>query len=159
MHRCVIPPGQDPIAFERHLRPADRWYVRGDMRPYTMASISVSQWQWHVQFDGHYVCGFWCIPDGPDGRGLVSMLFGSIVDQLPLRYWCRQPRAEWRRVLRSGAYPSLRAWVACEDARAKRFAQFMGFAYDCGPATGYLPDGKDADLYIWRHGNGQGRFG
>lgn len=154
----AIPPGQDIGALRDQLRPSDKWFLAGDMLPYTMASIGVSKWQWHVQHQGEYVCGFWVIPDGPDGRGLVSMMFGNAVDRLPLRSWCRDPVRNWRAVLGSGAYPSLRAWVDVEDVRAIRFAQFMGLKYDCGPAKGFLPGGQDANLYLWRMQDGQGRI-
>ena len=51
----------------------------------------------------------------------------------------------------SGAvYDELRAWVASDDARAIRFAEWHGFRLDCGPATGFSPTGRDLGLYLWR---------
>ena len=58
----------------------------------------------------------------------------------------------WRLLLATGRYREIRAWIDANDRVAQRFAEFHGFAYDCGPATRYSPDGRDMSLYLLQIG-------
>jgi hypothetical protein len=73
----------------------------------------------------------------------------DLEDGLCLRPIIRRYRA----MLAVGVFDELRAWVIASDRRAIQFAEHFGLAYDCGPATGYSPRGRDMNLYLWRRGN------
>ncbi|RMD95096.1 MAG: hypothetical protein D6811_01525 [Alphaproteobacteria bacterium] len=97
----------------------------------------------HVVDDGgRWRAGVAVIPDGA-GRCWISgwRAWDVKAPQLRplLRWWRGGERERWREV---------RAWIAADDARAKRFAAWCGLRYDCGPASGISPAGRDMEL--WR---------
>lgn len=110
--------------------------------------VATSKWAWTLENDaGEFVASMAILQDG-DRRGWFASYPGEAL----------QSAAQLRPLFRmfvifrdSGAvYDELRAWVASEDARAIRFAEWFGFKLDCGPATGLSPTGRDMSLYLWR---------
>lgn len=109
---------------------------------------TTAKWAWTLEDDaGGFVASMAIIPDG-DRRGWFVSYPGE----------CIKSAGQLRPMFRlftifanSGAvYDELRAWVCPNDIRAVRFAEWFGFRYDCGPATGFSPCGRDLSLYLWR---------
>lgn len=109
---------------------------------------ATARWSWTLEDDqGEFVASMAIMPDG-DRRGwFVSYPGARIRSATELR-----PLFRLYTIFRdSGAvYDELRAWVASEDRRAIRFAEWFGFRLDCGPATGLSPTGRDLSLFLWR---------
>jgi len=108
---------------------------------------SEASWQWCLERDdGSLVASAAIIPDS-DGRGWFAGYPGAgLKSGLELR-----PLIKLYRILdQAQVFDELRAWVASEDRRAIHFAKAFGFVYDCGPATGFSPTGRDMDLMLWR---------
>lgn len=97
--------------------------------------------------DGRLLAAIAIVPDGRRRAWLMGFPGRDLESALPLRPIIRRYRA----LLDAGAYDELRAWVASDDRRAIQFAESFGLAYDCGPATGFSPSGRDMNLYLWRH--------
>ena len=114
-----------------------------------LAQIAASEakWQWCLEGDaGEFIAAMAIVPDVGRRGWLVSYPGKAITTGLELR-----PMLRLFLILgQMGVYDELRAWVCHDDARAIRFAKSFGFVYDCGPATGFSPSGRDMDLYIWR---------
>jgi hypothetical protein len=95
---------------------------------------------------GEFIAAMAIVPDYPRRGWLVAYPGAAIKSGLELR-----PMLKIFNILgRMNVYDELRAWVCHEDARAIRFAKAFGFVYDCGPATGFSPTGRNMDLYTWR---------
>ena len=95
---------------------------------------------------GAYIAGFAVIPDGP-GRGWFTGFPGlGLRSAISLRPMIRA----FDIAKKAGTWHELRAWIDTNSAENKRFAEAFGFKFDCGPATGFSPDGRDMDLYLWR---------
>lgn len=110
-------------------------------------AASDAKWQWCLEADdGTFLASMAIVPD-VDRRGwFVSYPGKAIASGQELR-----PMFKIFRILcQMDVYTELRAWVCHHDARAIRFAKSFGFVYDCGPATGFSPTGRDLDLYLWR---------
>jgi hypothetical protein len=130
----------------QELRPEDR--LEALAAPH-LAQIVMSEakWQWCLEGDaGQFIAGMAIIPDLGAKGWLVSYPGAAITTGLELR-----PMLRIFKILgQMGVYSELRAWVCHDDPRAIRFAKAFGFVYDCGPATGLSPTGRDMDLFIWR---------
>ena len=107
-----------------------------------------AKWSWTLENDrGEFLASMAIMPDG-NRRGWFVSYPGALV----------RSSAELRPLFRlyaifrdSGAvYDELRAWIASDDERAIRFAEWFGFRLDCGPATMLSPTGRDMSLYLWR---------
>lgn len=109
---------------------------------------TTAKWAWTLERDdGEFLASMAIMPD-VDRRGwFVSYPGAALRSSAELR-----PLFRLYTVFRdSGAvYDELRAWVASDDVRAIRFAEWFGFRLDCGPATGFSPTGRDLSLYLWR---------
>ena len=104
-----------------------------------------ARWQWALVDGPRYLAGMAIVSDGPR-RGWFVSYPTDAMDASTLRPMFRLFNA----LKEVGPFDELRAWVASDDARAKRFAEWFGFAYDCGPAHGLSPTGADMTLYLWR---------
>lgn len=106
---------------------------------------SQSKWQWCLDdAQGRYLASVAIIDDG-HRRGWIVAMAGRRLSASNLRPLIRR----WRAFTHATVYDELRAWVHTHDKRAKRFAEAMGFTYDC-TASGFSPLGYDMDLYLWR---------
>lgn len=106
-----------------------------------------ARWAWTLEgARGEFVASMAIVPD-IGRRGWFVSYPGQGMTAAQLR-----PLFRMFTIFRdSGAvYDELRAWVASDDPRAIRFAEWHGFAYDCGPATGFSPTGRDMSLFLWR---------
>jgi len=109
---------------------------------------SEARWAWALEDDqGDFVASMAVIPDGERRGWFVSYPGARIRSSAELR-----PLFRLYTIFRDTGvvYDELRAWVASSDRRAIRFAEWFGFKYDCGPATGLSPTGRDMNLMIWR---------
>lgn len=109
-----------------------------------------AKWAWTLEDDqGEFIASMAIMPDVGRRGWFVSYPGERARSAAELR-----PLFRLYTIFRdSGAvYDELRAWVACDDARAIRFAEWFGFRLDCGPATGLSPTGRDMGLYLWRQG-------
>ena len=109
---------------------------------------TTAKWAWTLEDDeGEFVASMAIMPDVNRRGWFVSYPGARIRSSAELR-----PLFRLYTIFRdSGAvYDELRAWVASEDERAIRFAEWFGFRLDCGPATGFSPTGRDLSLYLWR---------
>lgn len=118
------------------------------------AVAAMANWCWRVDVDGKFIMACWVV-DEPWASirmraGWLQMCFGTAADSISARRWGRPALRYFMRCRDRIGYTHLRAWVASDAARDLRFAQFCGFAYDAGPATAFLPDGRDATLMLWR---------
>jgi len=57
--------------------------------------------------------------------------------------------SRFRHLAQAGVYDDIRAWLL-RDPVDWHFARHFGFAFDCGPAHGLSPTGRDLYLYRWR---------
>lgn len=134
-------------AMLRKLRPEDR--AEALAQP-SLADLvqETAKWSWTLEDDqGEFVASMAIVPDVGRRGWVVSYPGERIRSAAELR-----PLFRLFTIFRdSGAvYDELRAWVATDDARAIRFAEWIGFRLDCGPATGFSPTGRDMSLYLWR---------
>jgi len=109
---------------------------------------TTAKWAWTLEDDhGEFVASMAIMPDVNRRGWFVSYPGAAIRSSAELR-----PLFRLFTIFRdSGAvYDELRAWVASDDERAIRFAEWFGFRLDCGPATGFSPTGRDLSLYLWR---------
>ena len=130
------------------LREADRrmWFLReADIR----ATIEAASWRCGFIRGEAFIGCAWTWIDGP-GRGWVGLLAGTEMDEGPRVALGRMIHVSAAEMHRRCGADTLRSWINHEDARAKKFAEAFGLRYDCGPATGFGPDGEDYDLYLWR---------
>lgn len=105
-----------------------------------------AKWQWRTErADGSFVAAVAVFSDG-HRRGWVAGFPGEGMKAHELRGLMRL----LHELKASGIYDELRAWIAADDQKSKVFAERMGFAYDCGPATALSPTGRDMSLYLWR---------
>lgn len=127
------------------LRPEDR--AEALARPSLVEVVSEAKWAWTLEDDqGQFVGSMAIVHDfGRRGYFCCYPTEGMTASQL-------RPLFRMFTTFRDSGvvYDELRAWVASEDRRAKRFAEWFGFVYDCGPAAGLSPTGRDQDLYLWR---------
>lgn len=108
--------------------------------------LTEAKWQWRTEReDGSFVAAAAVFSDG-QRRGWVAGFPGEGMKAHELRGLMRYLRD----LQASGLYDELRAWVCADDMKSRGFAERMGFAYDCGPATGLSPTGRDMCLYLWR---------
>jgi len=116
-------------------------------QPHLISVIrSQARWQWALETDqGTYIAGVAIMPD-IDRRGwFVGLPGAALKTGLQLR-----PLIKLQNRLKSaGVFTELRAWVLADDPQAITFAQRFGFRYDCGPATGFSPTGRDMSLFKW----------
>lgn len=106
-----------------------------------------AKWAFTLEDDnGQFIASMAIMPDVNRNGWLVSYPGAAIGSGHELR-----PLLRLFKIFRdSGAvYDTLRAWVASDDQRAIKFAEAFGFVYDCGPATGLSPIGRDMNLYRW----------
>lgn len=109
--------------------------------------VATAKWAWTLEDDhGQFVASMAIMPD-IGRRGWFVSYPGANMTASQLR-----PLFRMFTIFRdSGAvYDDLRAWVASDDLRAIRFAEWFGFSVDCGPATGFSPTGRDMSLFLWR---------
>lgn len=136
-----------PQMFERLRRPE-----RADMfaQPLLAEVASESAWAWTLEDDaGEFVASMAIVPD-IGARGWFVSYPGEGITAAQLRPLFRHFIAFRDH---GGVYDTLRAWVASDDQRSIRFAEWFGFRFDCGPATGLSPSGRDMSLYVWRRNN------
>jgi len=109
--------------------------------------MNEAKWQWALETDsGGYIAGCAILPDG-DRRGWFAGVPGThLKSSVQLKPLIRL----WRIFQTVDLYDEIRAWVMTDDDRAVMFAKRFGFVYDCGPATGFSPTGRDMSLFIWR---------
>jgi len=109
--------------------------------------LNDARWQWSLEDDqGRYVAGAAIIPDGNRRGWFIGYPGKALVSAIQLRPMIRL----FNILAAANIYDELRAWVAHDDARAIHFAKSFKFVYDCGPATGFSPSGRDLDLFLWR---------
>lgn len=110
-------------------------------------AASEARWQWCLEGDdGTFIAAVSIIPDG-ERRGWLAGYPGAAIETgLELRPLLRL----FRILCSAGVYDELRAWIVSDDTRSIRFASAFGFVYECGPALGLSPCGRDLDLYTWR---------
>lgn len=109
---------------------------------------STAKWAWSLEDDrGEFLASVAIMPDVGRRGWLVAYPGEAVRSAAQLR-----PLFRLYTILRDDGdlYDELRAWVAPDDARAIRFAEWFGFRYDCGPASGFSPTGRDLSLYMWR---------
>lgn len=109
---------------------------------------SEARWAWTLEDDqGEFVASMAIMPDVGRRGWFVSYPGARIRSAAELR-----PLFRLYTIFRDTGlvYDELRAWVATNDRRAIRFAEWFGFKYDCGPATGFSPTGRDMNLMLWR---------
>ena len=133
----------------RTLRPEDSAEAFAQLSSMEFVA-ETARWAWTIENDqGEFVASMAIAPDPHiERRGWFLTFPGArIASGVELRAMFRL----FTIFRDSGAvYDELRAWVASEDARAIRFAEWFGFVYDCGPATAFSPTGRDLSLYLWR---------
>lgn len=131
------------------LRPLVR--AEASAAPYFHLTIErEAPWQWALEDDaGGYVAGAAIMPERHGGceRGWVCAFPG---ERLRSGVQIRPLIRLFRMLCDAGVYDELRAWVDAHDARAIAFAEAFGMRYDCGPASGFSPAGRDLSLYLWR---------
>lgn len=134
------------------LRDADLAIMSSGAAALTASSIDIRDIGLKIEWDGKLLLVMWVVrePYTITRRGWLSMLVGSAIDRVPLRAWAPRMLTYWRLLSSTWDYDEVRAWVPSEDARAKRFADRLGFKYDAGPCMGILPDGRDGDIHLWR---------
>lgn len=118
--------------------------------PDSLASVAEAEWQWSVWNGRDWLCGLWVWPEPQRHRGWVLGAFSPAARESRSAIWGRDLLRVWRILLRDGPYSELRTWIDPNDDVAIRFAVYFGLAYDCGPATGIGPDGRDYALHLWR---------
>jgi hypothetical protein len=110
-------------------------------------AASEAKWQWCLEGDrGELICAAAIIHDIGRKGWFVSYPGKALTSGLQLKPMIKL----YRILIGCGIYDELRAWVCHQDDRAIRFAKSFGFVYDCGPAVGFSPTGRDMDLYTWR---------
>lgn len=108
---------------------------------------ALAKWQWCLEADdGRFIASMAIVPDFSDRGWFVAYPGSAIKTGVELRPLFRV----FNILAQAKVYGELRAWVAHNDARAIRFAKSFGFVYDCGPAAGFSPTGRDMDLFLWR---------
>jgi hypothetical protein len=128
------------------LREADR--AEASARLYSTEVVARQKWAFCLEDEqGQFVASMAIVPDGPRRGWFVSYPGARIRSAAQLR-----PLFHRFTMFRDSlaVYDELRAWVASDDARAIRFAEWYGFRHDCGPATGFSPNGRDMSLFLWR---------
>lgn len=135
----------------------------GELRPWARDEASAhlssleaveacAPWRWSFVDDaGRFVAAMAIVPD----LGRCGWFVAYPGHRLRTAAQIRPMIREYLAMRASGVYTELRAWVASEDEQAQRFARWFGFRFDCGPATGLSPTGRDLDLYLWRQANGR----
>ena len=114
-------------------------------------------WQQAITIDGRFIAGCAVFEDDiAPGRGR-GWFVGYAGRGLTSAHQIRPLIERWALFARLGPYQTLRAWVVAGAKREERFADFFGFRYECGTASGFSPAGRDMDLWIWRRGDGNFR--
>lgn len=123
--------------------------LEGLAAPYFLeASTQSATWQWGMTIDGEFLAGAAVVPDPAYvDRGWLCAYPGELLESI----WQIMPLIRLTRDLqRLGPYREMRAWILDGAEVEERFASWMGFRLDCGPASGLSPMGRDMNLWLWR---------
>ena len=126
---------------------------RASEAAYFLECATRSPWQWGITIDGEWIFGCAIIDELPYlNRGWFVAYAGKSLKNA----WQIRPLLRlWNDLQRLGPYDELRAWVIAGASREEAFAKRLGFALDCGPASGYGPSGQDMNLWLWKRSDNE----
>lgn len=114
--------------------------------PSALTIPSAASWAWTIESDeGEFLASAAVVDEAGEGW-VVAYPGAALVGIRQIMPLVRM----FRTYQELGPHDTLRAWVAAEDERAIRFATWCGLLYECGPAIGFSPTGRDMSLFVWR---------
>lgn len=140
--------GKSNAQILRELRPIQS--EEASAVPYFLEATQSAPWQWGMTIDDTFLAGMAVMPDPVPGRGWFVAYAGEILET---PFQIRPMFDRFRDFARLGPFHTLHAWVLDGHRREERFAEWFGFSFDCGPATGFSPTGKDQNLWKWTRSN------